>query len=221
MSTLSVTAVIVNYQTPDLVERAVTSLRKHYPLLPLLLIDNGSRDASRESLARLRESAPHQTDLLLNDRNLHHGPAMDQALRTLQAESVFFLDSDCEILRAGFLELMQDALAQDPGNYIVGKRVWMNKRGFDVSPDHGDAVPYIRPVGMLIRRRTYLTLPPFRRHGTPCLENMREAAHRGHQLVDFPVEEYVRHDGRGTAGRYGYGLGLRGKLNYLFNKLGI
>jgi hypothetical protein len=74
---------------------------------------------------------------------------------------------------------------------------------------------------MLLRRRTYLTLPPFRRHGAPCLHNMRAAVAAGLRLAHVPVEEYVQHEGRGTAGRYGYGLGWKGKLNHVLNRLGV
>ena len=74
---------------------------------------------------------------------------------------------------------------------------------------------------MLIRREPYLTLPPFERHGSPCLANMRAARAAGLALLDFPVDAYVRHLGRGTAGRHGYRLGMRGRLNHLLNKLGL
>jgi hypothetical protein len=96
----------------------------------------------------------------------------------------------------------------------------MNRRGFDVDESAG-GTPYIRPLCMMLRRPLYLTLPPFRRHGAPCLANMRAAHEQNLQLVPFPVEHYVDHEGRGTAARLGYHLGLRGKVNHLLNSLGV
>ena len=218
MSSPSVTAVIINFQTPDLTHRALTSFRRFYPSTPLLIIDNGSADQSPDLLPRLDPLGP--TELLLNAANLHHGPAMDQALRRITTEFVLFLDSDCEVIGGGFVERMSAALLHDARNYAAGKRIVMNARGFDVGTSAG-AHPYIRPICMMVRRELYLQLPPFEKHGAPCLANMIAATDRGLQLVHIPIEEYVRHDGRGTAARFGYRLGLKGRLNHLLNRLGL
>jgi glycosyltransferase involved in cell wall biosynthesis len=215
-----VTAVSVNYRTPDLISRAVRSFRAHYPHIPLLLIDNGSGDDSVDHLMALQAAHPDHTDLVLNTENRHHGPAMDQALRTVDTPLVLFLDSDIVVRRGGFVEAMTRALTDVPHSYATGKRTWMNRRGFDVDEAAG-GIAYIRPICMMLRRPLYFTLPPFRRHGAPCLENMRAARRLNLQLVPFPIEDYVDHDGRGTAGRHGYHLGLRGGVNHLLNSLGV
>jgi hypothetical protein len=219
---LPVTGVIINYRTPDLVERSISTFRSFYPNVSLLLIDNGSNDG--HSVAVLNEwksRHPRQTELLFNSKNLHHGPAIDQAMRHASTPFLLFLDSDCEVLKGGFIERMLDQAASSPLHYAIGKRVWMDHRGFDLPPGAQKAIPYIRPICMLLRRDTYVSLPKARRHGTPCLANLREAVRRGYLLLDFPVEEYVRHKGRGTAARFGYQLGWRGKLNYALHKLGL
>jgi len=215
-----VTAVIINFQTPDLTTTALSSFRTYYPSVPLLLIDNGSSDGSAETLATLIEQWPDTTSLIRNATNIHHGPAMDQAVRTVRTPFVLFLDSDCEVVRGGFVEAMEKLLQEDHRNYVSGKRIWMNERGFDVAETPG-AHLYIRPICMMLRRNIYLTLPPFERHGAPCLANFIGAARRGLRLLHFPVESHVRHKGRGTAGRHGYRLGIRGKVNHLLNKLGL
>jgi len=220
VTTLPVTAVIINFKTPDLIRRVVTSFRQYYPTVPLLLIDNGSHDESVTVLEEFQQQTPAFTEVIINDRNLHHGPVMDQALRYLRTPYALFIDSDCEIIKGGFIELMLAPLREEPRAYAIGKRIFMNKRGFDV-PESSKAFPYIRPICMLMKRELYLTLPPFEHHGTPCLKNMISAVKRNLQLIDFPIEEYIRHEGRGTASRFGYNLGWRGKLNYLLNKVGL
>ena len=214
------TAVIINFRTPGLTRRAYTTLRSFYPDLPVLLIDNGSGERSLEELAELARENPTTTALLANDRNIHHGPAMHQALMQLRSDHIFFLDSDCAVVRGGLLEEMVALLSRSATAYAVGKMTWMNARGFDV-PSHAGGMPYIRPPCMVIKRNLYLALPPFERHGAPCLRNMAAAHEKKLELVDFPVEEFVRHKGRGTAERHGYRLGLKGRLNHLLNKIGL
>ena len=216
----SVTAVIINFNTRDLTRRAILSLHRYYSGLPLLIIDNGSRREDAEALGELNHRSASPTTLLLNRRNVHHGPAMDQAIRRIGSPYALFLDSDCEITRPGFIEAMAGLLEERPENYAVGHRIYMNKRGFDV-PGPGGAFEYIRPYCMMIKRQLYLELPPFRRHGAPCLENMRTATGRGYALIDFPVGAYVNHEGRGTAGKFGYRLGFRGRINHLLNWVGL
>jgi glycosyltransferase involved in cell wall biosynthesis len=220
MEASAVTAVVINFRTADLTRRAVESFRSFYPSLPLLLIDNGSGDESRRTLEQLRDRAPGSTTLILNESNRHHGPGMDQALRCIRTPFVLFLDSDCEVLRGGFAEAMLARAGEDSRNYIVGKKIFMNDRGFDVQEQPG-AHAYIRPICMLVRREVYLQLPPFERHGAPCLANMRAAQASGFELIHFPVEDFVRHEGRGTASRHGYRLGWRGRLNHFMNKIGL
>jgi hypothetical protein len=218
MSSPSVTAVVINFQTLDLTGRAVSSFRRFYPAIPLLLIDNGSADQNADRLSRLDPTG--LTTLVLNPENIHHGPAMDQAIRSMATTFVFFLDSDCEVKAGGFLERMIADLSGDESAYAAGKRIFMNARGFDTA-ESADAHPYIRPICMTLKRDLYLQLPPFQKHGAPCLTNMIAAAARGFKLVHIPVEEYVNHDGRGTAARFGYRLGLQGWLNHFLNRLGL
>jgi len=215
-----VTAVVINYKTPALTRRATTSFRAHYQTVPLLLIDNGSKDESASMFDEFRRQSLSNTDVIINAQNLHHGPTMDQALHYLHSQYVLFIDSDCEIFNGGFIESMLSLAHNDPHAYAIGKLIYMNKHGFDTAKGE-NAFPYIRPIFMLINRALYLTLPPFQLHGSPCLKNMRAAVEKGLRLIDFPIEKFAHHHGRGTASRHGYNLGWRGKLNYLLNKAGL
>jgi len=214
-----VTAAIINFQTPDLTRLTLTTFKSFYPSIPVLLIDNGSQDESVEVLREL--SAKHAMVMpLLNHRNRHHGPAMDQALRLIQTEYALILDSDVRVKKKGFLEGMLDIFRSEPDCYAAGTKIWVNDRGFNV-PEGTDAHPYVRPVCMLLRTRLYLELTPFEWHGAPCLANMIAASARHLRLVNYDLEEYIDHEGQGTASRHGYRLGLRGKINHLLNRLGL
>lgn len=93
----------------------------------------------------------------------------------------------------------------------------VNRRGF-----HSDeGTPIVLSPDMMLRRKLYHDFPPFEHRGMPTLRNFVAAQRYGCVLKSFPVEKYVAHFGRGTVSRYGYGLGMRGKVDYVLNKLGL
>jgi len=212
-----VRTVVINYQTPDLIKIAVESLRKFYPSVKLLIIDNGSKDESKAVIERLKGECPDETDLLFLNKNCFHGPAMDKALKTVYEEYVFFLDSDAEVKRGGFLEAMLDEMEKDKNAYGIGRMQIVNKRGFPAE----EGITVLVPAYMMIRRSYYSDLPPFEHHGMPVLNNFISANEKGLRLISFPIEQYIDHKWRGTASRYGYGLGLKGKIDYVLNKIGL
>jgi hypothetical protein len=215
---LPVTAVVINYQTPDLVAVAVRSFRHYYPDVPLLIIDNGSQDHSRQIIETLVTADGGPTQTLWLPKNLYHGPAMHQAMELVGTPYVYFFDSDTETRRGGFLEPMIAALEADPQAYGAGRIVEVDRRRGFRKPG---GMPVLVTPYMLLRRDFYFRLPPFIHHGLPTIQNFRAAEQAGYRLIPFPIETYVHHLGRGTAARYGYGLGWRSRLAYLLERLGL
>ncbi len=210
--------VIVNYRTPDLLEKAADSFRLFYPNVDLVIVDNGSNDRSLQVIESLVESNPEVTKSILLDRNFFHGPAMDLAMSRLKREIAFFLDTDTETESGGFLELMLRELESDKRVYGVGRVDRVNRRGF---ADPGGTEVILITAYMMLRRKMYFDLPPFKHHGMPTLENFSAASAKGYLLNQFEIDRYIKHFGRGTASRFGYSLGLRGKLNLVLNKFGL
>lgn len=217
MSTLerSVSTVVVNYNTPDLLRDAVTSFRKFYPSVPVIIVDNGSDSPSREAIKQLVTETPNVISATYLPENIFHGPAMHHALEKLTTDFVFVLDSDTVTTAGDFLDAMIDNCS-NPDVYAVGQTATVNKRGF-ATADGDITVPV--SAYMLIDRKKYLELPPFIHHGLPVLNNMVAARKRGWSIVNFPIDKYIEHLGRGTATKFGYGLGWRSKLDYVLNKL--
>jgi hypothetical protein len=210
-ATVDTTAVIVNYGTPDLTRAAAWSLRSLYRDLPIVIVDNPSSHDSRSELAALGKEVGGVT-LMTPAENLHHGPGLDYALHRVTTSWVLTFDSDCIAYRRGFLEGMRSAADADRDSYMVGQLHLVDSSGFDIAAGSIEAHAYIHPKCALVRREAYLVLPPFERHGAPCLANERAAAAEGLSLLDFPVRDYVYHLGEGTVRRFGYGLGAASRL---------
>ncbi|MFC1878435.1 glycosyltransferase family 2 protein [Chloroflexota bacterium] len=214
----SVTALIVNYRTLDLTRRCLESLRVHYPTVKVLLIDNGSDDESSEYIAGA--AAGHSNiSCILNKVNRFHGPALDQGIRHCRTRLVLTLDSDNEIRQGVFLEAMAARFDREAALYAVGKKVLLDPFGYESGRQGRFYFPYIRPCCMLLDREKYLQLRPFIHHGSPGIHNMKQAQRQGYPLGDFPIYEYIYHQGRGTCGRYGYGLGRRHSIENILHQI--
>lgn len=212
-----ITVLLVNYKTLEYTRRCIESLRQYYAEIPLLLIDNGSQDASTTYLESVVQN-DRWANLVCNPTNLFHGPALDQGIRLAQTHYVFTLDSDCIIYTAGFLEKMKTYFSIS-NCYAVGEMHPKNHFGYKAGPRLLGHIPYIQPSAMLLDKDKYLRLSPFIHHGSPCLQNMKMAAQKGYQVFDFPIEYYIFHHGAGTCSKYGYGLGIKTFLQHWISRL--
>jgi hypothetical protein len=210
-----VTVAFVHYKTPDLLETAVGSFKSFYRDVPTLIFDNGSGATSANLIHHLVDEYAPCLQAVFSRRNLYHGPAMDRVMQLAATEFVCFMDTDTVTRRGGFVEAMCDIFDTSDRIYGVGHAGTANRWGF-AAPD-GKRV--LASYCMMIRVRNYHLFPPFEHHGLPVMRNLRAAGAQGYELKNFPIREYVYHLGRGTAMRYGYGLGIRSKVEYVLNKL--
>ena len=211
-----VTTLIVNYKTLRLTRICVESFLDFYPSAKMLLIDNGSFDASTVYIEHMA-SRYENVNQILYQKNIYHGPALDQGIRAAQTGYVFTLDSDCEVVRGGFLEEMLHQF-ENPLLYATGNLTYKNRHGFNCKKEDKRAIKYINPHAMMIETYKYQMLSPFFHHGAPCIKNMSDAERKGFLVENFPIEPYIRHEGRGTCSKYGYGLGPRTFLLGIYYK---
>lgn len=190
---MDVTVITANFKTPELIEGCVLSFRSFYPHLRYIVIDNGG---CAESLRVLRKIG--DIELVENEENVGHGPALHQGVSMSTTRYIFTLDSDTTTRKGGFLERMVSMFEGDPRLFALGWLRHVNDGGVA-----GGSHPYVHPCASLVDREKYLTLPPYTHTGAPATQTMIEAVEAGYHLEDFPIFEYVDHKVAGTRGKFG------------------
>lgn len=199
-----ITAITVNFKTPDLVYDCLNSFRCYYLDMRHIVVDNGGCAASLDRLRKLTDKG--FVELIKNERNAGHGPALNQGLALVETAYAFLLDSDTRTEQGGFLEKMLALFAADPLLFAVG---WLRKVGKtgvayrhqDTAPD--SALSYIHPYACLLDVEKFRELRPFKQAGAPALETMYDARARGYHVAGFPVSDYIWHKVAGTRGLFG------------------
>jgi len=204
-----ITVVTVNYKTRKLTKVCYESFRKFYPDTPIILVDNHSQDDSTKYIKSL-EATDSNLTTVFHSTNLGHGPAMHHAIQSIFTPFVFTLDSDCKILKGGFLENMLQYMDNNGNLYAIGWLRYIVKfTGVPHSwhtnkPPRGNKfIPYIHPYAALYRLSMYRKLRPFADHGAPCIWNMNDAVGKGYDLQHMKLDGYIKHWKAGTRRRFG------------------
>ena len=210
MKIQDIPVITVSYNTPDFIRNLLTSFREKYPN-PYNIIDG----SDSENLEEIRKIASKfkGVEVIGFGYNIHHGPGMSWAIQNLPIKGpVLFLDSDMEVLHAGFLESLAEKLK--PGMYGVGGIGYTDRNGFDISYRE-DAIQYLHPGCMLCNMDIVRQWPLPIKHGAPMIEAML-ALHDSGQPdlignVDWVLNDvrmgtekiYLDHKGQGTVVKTG------------------
>ncbi|MCJ7812458.1 glycosyltransferase [bacterium] len=195
-----ITALTVNYNTPDFLERLLISFRKYYDLSFVVI------DGSDESQYQKIKSFPdkYQITLIHFGYNIHHGPGLAYGINYIETEQILLLDSDLIVLKNGFVEDLQSKLR--PDSYGIGDVQTVDERGFNAK----SGIKYLHPACALINRKIVLKYAPPVKHGAPMIEAMKEITtnilqHEHWVANDFRSVKkvYVSHDWMGTVNRTG------------------
>lgn len=115
-----VTAVVVNYNTRELLEPCISALRVSAGsiALQIVIVDNASRDGSQDVLRRDFTDC----DLLFNDVNVGFGRANNQALAQARGRYLLLLNTDA-FLAADTIEKTVGFLEANPSCGLLGVRL--------------------------------------------------------------------------------------------------
>jgi len=156
-----VSLLIPNRNNGPLLDLVLGRLAEHttYPNVELVVVDDGSTDASRAILRRWRDSGPFSDFRLLEHEHAGAIEALNSGLREASGELVVQLDADASVQTPGWLERMVALFLTDARIGVLTAKVvydWgeVQACGVDVigpAGFHGRGTVVTEPVG----RRTY------------------------------------------------------------------
>jgi len=169
----------------------------------IIVVDDGSRDSSRELLVSLQARYP-RLKLVFHEANRGYGGALQSGFRAASKDYVFYTDGDGQYdvfeLRR-FLPIMQEGVdvvngykiaRSDPLHriligvtYMRLMRLLFNFHVRDVDCDF-----------RLIRREAVQSIHLEHTSGVICLELVKKLELAGYRFVEFPVHHYHRTYGR-------------------------
>ncbi len=187
----NVTIIITSYNTPELLQNAYQSVRRFYPAIPVIIVDNSEQFTPCYRLARSLSS--HYTRILSTRSNLGHGPAMKYGIAQVNTPHFLLMDSDVTINGAGIIERMVEQMHEFV--YGIGQVVEVDGLGINVEK----GLPYLHPHFALINKSMYLKYDPIINHGTPMLSAMKSIEEKGSAiLINANWGNNITHHERGT-----------------------
>jgi GT2 family glycosyltransferase len=116
-----ITAIVVNYKTPELTNKAVASIFAGSPgiVKEVIVVDNASGDGSPEMI---RSKWGDRITLIEDKRNLGFAEANNIAMRMAKGRYFFLLNSDAEAMGDG-IEKMVGFADSNPRIGVVGCRI--------------------------------------------------------------------------------------------------
>ena len=179
----------VSYNAPDLIEALLRTLRQFYT--NRVYIIDGSNPDIAEKIRTI--AAPYDNvEFIAFGYNIHHGPGMAWAIENLGLMGeVLFLDSDVEIVNAGFIEALHSEL--EPGMYGVGSTQPVNEQGYD---REDGIITYLHPACILANVDVMRQWPLPIKHGAPMIAAML-ALHRSGNTHLYKHIQWLRDDVEG------------------------
>ena len=180
------TAVVVNFNTPELISNCVKSIRLFYEI-PIIVVDGSNKEkhsAMMDMISGLKNLEVHHLE-----RNMCHGPGMQYGIERTKTKYALLMDSDAAMVKKGFVELCVSRM--DELSYGAG--LVMNLK-FDIR--------YLHPYCALINMNVAAKYPMPINHGAPMIRIMKDIKERReNNLIDIPeIGDFVSHKWKGTRG---------------------
>ncbi len=141
------TAVVVNWNTPDLTIRSVQALTADgVPKERIVVVDNGSHDGSHERFARELDGCV----LIRIEENIGFGRASNRGAAELPGSAYLLVNNDAFVHREGSVARLLEVLEADPKVGIVAPRLLNPDLTLQpsVAPVHSPGVALVRASGL-------------------------------------------------------------------------
>ncbi len=124
--------IIVSYNTKKLIVGCIESIVKSMVgtkiKYEIIIVDNGSKDGSKEEIERLLRSARNdkkldQSLIIINKSNLGFGRANNQGVEKANGKTILFLNSDIVVRDRG-IEKLYNFFLKQPTNTIIGGKLF-------------------------------------------------------------------------------------------------
>lgn len=186
-----ITGITVVYNTPELVTKAINSVRRFYPGMELVIVNLS--DDGYDYNGKWENCCVYDLK-----KNIGHGEGLHFALQRTSDPYALIFDSDIELQKPCLGDMFDLVCRSQTRIYGVGKVMAVNDQGRN---DSKGGIKYLHPYFALLNVKEYFLWPKFRHHGAPCIHAMldiHKAKSSDRLLIDFPVEDSVYHKGRGT-----------------------
>lgn len=189
----NITGVVVEYTTPDLLEKAIKSIREFYDF-PIIVINGSDKELELEDVKVVNVGY-----------NIGHGLGMDMGINMADTDYVLTFDTDI-VMEKPCIEEMLSKMNED--TYAIGKLYLINNAYFyarnrTIFP-HGDLAYVIHPSFQILNKNEYLKYAPYISDGAPTVLSYHDIMRHGKEkkiLIDFPVLDYIDHRNAGTRDR--------------------
>lgn len=211
----------VNYNTPDLIDRLIKSVREVEGDYRIRIIDGSDKEPYKSEIV---DVCSKYENVILEQQgfNIHHGGSMHLGVTTSNFEYCLILDSD-NYIQQPIIKSMYEALINN-NKMMIGFYCHVNNSRINISRYYSDRYPikYYHPSLFMIKKDYYLSLNSigvkFIKHGAPSIQIMKYLhdnkisdvvgidlwEHLG--ISDSEVGKYTNLVSRGTVNRFGYNL---------------
>ena len=178
----ALTAVVVNYNTPNLLKKAICSIRQYYDF-EIIVIDGSE--------------IPVQTDekVYYFGENIGHGKGLNIGITLADTDKILLFDTDIVLKKPCIKEMLE---MFDEDTYGVGEVNKVKSKHWGL--EDGRLIPCLHPYFQIISKKQYLRFMPYVHSGAPTILTSMDLYTRGEswRLKNFPVKNYVEHNWCGT-----------------------
>ncbi|MEW5797483.1 MAG: hypothetical protein AB1728_00625 [Bacteroidota bacterium] len=162
---------------------AIESFRKFYRTVTVLIVSNVAKESEITEIEEFAQQFPHVTNTIFFPKKIPYGEALHEAINKVNHRFIFLMDHTTQTRSGRFLEEMTKLLASSEKIYGTGKALSTEHRGMEIA--------VLDERFMMIKRKEYHHLAPFGGNKNVMLKNFSDAAQRGYELRNFPIQQYL------------------------------